>query len=67
MELGNSRFFSQDVSGKPGDVGICGRVFVHLWSVILYVDVVSNTEEFLAVFVGAGEEDRGHTNDVGGG
>lgn len=55
------------MSGKPGDVGICGRVFVHLWSVILYVDVVSNTEEFLAVFVGAGEEDRGHTNDVGGG
>ena len=65
VELGHSRFFCQDVSRQAVDVWMLWRVLDHLLVVVLHVDVVADTQELLAVLVGAGEQDCGDTNDVG--
>ena len=65
MKLGHSRFFCQDVPCQAVDVWVLWRILIHLLVVVLHVDVVSDTQEFLAVLVRAGEEDGGDTNDVG--
>ena len=64
MEFGHSRFFSQDVTRQAGDVWMLWRLLIHLRCVVLHVDIVTNTQEFLAVLVGAGEQHCGNTNDV---
>ena len=54
LELGYTRLLSKDMSVKMLDCW-CGRwVLVHLWAVILNIDIVSNTEELLAILVRAG-------------
>ena len=57
VELCDSRFFSQDVSSQTTNVGVLWRIFIHLGGVVLHVDVVSYSQELLAIFVGTRQQD----------
>ena len=65
VELGHSRFFSQDVASQAGDVWVLWRLLIHFRCVVLHVDIITNTQEFLAVLVGACEKHSGDANNVG--
>lgn len=65
MEFGHSRFFSQDVTRQAGDVWMLWRLLIHLRCVVLHIDIVTNTQEFLAVLVGTSEKHGGDANNVG--
>ena len=64
VELCHSRFFCQDAPRQVSDDWLHGRVLVHLRRVVLHVDVVATSEEFLAVLVGAGQQNCCNTDDV---
>ena len=46
------------------DYGLSRRVLVELWAVILYIDVVADAEELLAILVAAGEQNGRHAHNV---
>ena len=64
LELGHTWLLGEDVSREALDDGCCRRVFVELRGVVLYVDIVANTKELLAVLVGACKKDGCDSDDV---
>lgn len=67
LELCHSRLLSEDVSVESLDDGGGRRVLVQLDVVVLDVDVVADSQELLAVLVGASQKDSGDSNNVGKG
>jgi len=64
LELGYTGLLSQNVTGQVRDVNLRRRVLVEFRCVVLGVDVVANSQELLAVLVGAGEQHGCHAHDV---
>lgn len=65
MELCDSRFFSQNVSSETTNVGMLWWILIHFWGVVLHVDVISYSQELLAIFVGACQQNGSDSNNIG--
>ena len=64
LEFGDTGLLGQDVALELRDLGLGWRHLVHLRGVVLNVHVVTNTQEFLVIVVGASQKDSSDTDSV---
>ena len=64
VELCDSGFFSENMSGQAGNVWLGWRIFIHLHIVVFNVDIIANTKKLLVVSVWTSKKDGSDTNDI---
>jgi len=64
-ESRDSGLLGQHVANNPLKDRLAGRLVLKLWDIVFVADIVTNTDE-LTTIVGAGKQDDGDAQDLGG-